>query len=47
MSSTVGCRAYLKEETGTNRRFWGRGLERRVELVEMRGAGHLAPLESP
>jgi pimeloyl-ACP methyl ester carboxylesterase len=46
-SSTVGCKKYWKEETGTNKMFWGRGYERRVEFVEMEGVGHLVLLERP
>jgi pimeloyl-ACP methyl ester carboxylesterase len=46
-SSTAGCKEYWKEDTGTNMRFWARGHERRVELIEMRGVGHLMPLERP
>ncbi|KAE9378214.1 hypothetical protein N431DRAFT_554474, partial [Stipitochalara longipes BDJ] len=46
-SSTVECQKYWKEETGTNRRYWPKDFERSVDLVEMKGAGHLAPLEKP
>jgi pimeloyl-ACP methyl ester carboxylesterase len=46
-SSTVKCKKYWDEETGTNRTYWPRGFERRVELVEVKGAGHLVPFERP
>lgn len=46
-SSTPECKKYWKEETGTNRMYWLRGHERRVELVEIQGVAHLVPFERP
>jgi hypothetical protein len=40
-------RRHWREVTRTNERFWLRGFERRVELVEMQGVGHLVPMEAP
>jgi len=46
-SSTLECRNYWKKETGTNRIYWPRGFERRVELVEVKDTAHLVPFERP
>lgn len=38
---------YWTDSAGTNEKFWLRGFKRRVELVEMKGVGHLMPMEAP
>jgi pimeloyl-ACP methyl ester carboxylesterase len=39
-------RKHWKDFTGTNEKFWPRGFQRKVELLEMVAVGHLVPMEA-
>ena len=39
-------RKHWKEFSGTNEKFWLRGFERKVELLNIEGQGHLVPMEA-
>jgi len=45
--ASTASKGYWRESAGTNEKFWMRGFERRVELLEMKGVGHLMPMEAP
>lgn len=40
-------RHHWRDFTGTNEKFWSSGFTRKVQVLEMKDLGHLAPFEAP